>query len=207
MDALPVTRRRVLVGAALASIAVAVSACDFESPDETSRERSQVQAANFTTGQVLVRDAFLTTVPYDGLSPAAVPSGTAADPIESTATSETYLVASFVNQGPKADQLTGVSTSSGSLTPVGGDSSGLTLGPGVVVSVGDPDLATSSTTMLRYDPTSGTPPQVGTTVPLTFSFATAGQSQVVQVPVVAPDETTNVTTAVPSTPVASPPGS
>jgi hypothetical protein len=171
-----VRQRRALSLALLVALVVPVlGACGLEAQDETSREHTQVQATNFAVGGVQIRDVFVT--------------------YPSNAPSRPYIVATLVNDGSSPDTLTGVTTSLGTVTVSGGS---LTLPPGVVVNTVQPSPAGGSTLAISTTPTGGTPAAVGTFVPVTFSFATAGTSSQVQVPVVSPDISTTPTSPVPT---------
>ncbi len=166
--------RRATCAAALGLALPVLAGCGLEAKDFTSHEHGQVQAANFRMGGVQIRDAFITT-PLVSL-PAVSGSSTKAAPPGPNA----YLVVALVNDGPTTDQLTGVSTTIGVATISGGS---LSLPHGIVVSASDPDIDPSAATIAI----SGKAPTVGTTVPVQFSFAEAGVTRTVQVPVVSPD--------------------
>lgn len=204
-------QRRAVVGLFLATVvALPLAGCGLESQDETSREHTQNQAADFEVGGMQVRNAFLTfatSVPSP--PPAAVgsvaPLGTSASPtsggsIPGGSPSTTgYLVVTFVNDGAGADALTGVQTPGATVT-LGGSAANtgsLSLPKGVVVTVGSPALGSTGGPTLSF-PVTGTPAPVGTAVPFRFTFANAGTSATIKVPVVSGGVTTQVTQAVPS---------
>jgi copper(I)-binding protein len=172
-----VIARRVVPAAVAATVVLSLSACGLESKDDTSKERSQVQAATFAVGAVQVRDAFVTYPDTDPTTP--------------------YVVATFVNNGSAPDVLTGATSPAGSISVITGSATaaGVQLPPGVVVQVVDPSLG--SGTLLELKPT-GAAPKVGTTVPVTFSFSDGG-SQSAQLPVTSPGFTTNPTVTIPPT--------
>jgi len=155
--------RRAAVATVLGLALPVLTGCGLEAKDETSKEHSQIQAAASEVSGIRIRNAFITTP--------LVPVGKSPD---------AYLVVTLVNGGRAADQLVGVSTATGVATVPGGS---ISLPPGVVVSISDPDIDSSVPAI----PISGKAPTVGTTVPVEFSFATAGNSIELQVPVVSPD--------------------
>lgn len=155
--------RRAAVATVLSLALPVLAGCGLEAKDETSKEHSQIQAAAFQVGGIRIRNAFISPPLAD------LPKGPNA-----------YLVVTLVNDSSHTDQLTGVSTTIGVATVPGGT---ISLPPGVVVEISEPTI----------DPTdpaieiSGKTPTVGTTVPVQFSFATAGSTPELQVPVVSPD--------------------
>jgi hypothetical protein len=195
-----VSQRRAVLGFLLAvATAVPLTACGLEAQDETSREHSQVQAADFAVGGVQVRDAYLT---YASTTGAPVTTGTTTT-IPAPATTA-FLVVSFVNDGTGPDALTGVDTPGATVT-LGGTTSGgaLPLPKGVLVAVGAPGAGSTGGPTLSY-PVTGSPAPVGTSVPFRFTFAGAGSSPTIRVPVVPAGETTQPTRSLPSLPAPSP---
>lgn len=170
------TQRSIAAGA-LALVLPVLAGCGMEAKDETSKEHTQIQAASNHIGAIKIRNAFLTTLP----SATSVDSGT------------TYLVVTLVNDGRTPDALTGVTTPLGTATLQGGP---VTLPPGVVVSISDPELDPSATTLAV---TTATAPTVGTTEPVSFSFATAGTTENLDVPVVAPGGSLSPDQVIPTT--------
>lgn len=165
--------RRAAVGALLGLALPALGGCGLEAKDFTSKEHSQIQAADFRLGGVRIRNAFLTT---STLNLPAVSGNSTKPPPPPNA----YLVVTLVNAGPGADRLIAVSTTIGVATLSTGP---LTLPPGQVVAVSDPDIDPSAPTIAI----SGKTPTEGTTVPVQFTFAKAGTTQSIAVPVVSPD--------------------
>ena len=161
--------RRAAVAAVLGLALPVLAGCGLEAKDETSVEHSPVQAASDQVGAIKIRNAFITTP----LSKAASGSSAAKGP-------DAYLAVTFVNSSSSTDQLIAVSTATGVATVPGGS---VSLPPGVVVSLSDPDIDSAAQAISI----SGQAPKVGTTVPVQFDFATAGNSSQVQVPVVSPE--------------------
>lgn len=164
-------RQRIVAGLALGLAVPVLVGCGFDSKDETSHERSQVQTADNQIGAIRIRNAFLTTPSADptatsGTSAAGAPSGT-------------YLVVTLINEGTKPDTFTGITTSLGTAAFSAGP---VTLPPGVVVEVSDPQIDATDPSLL----VTGTAATVGTTVGVQFSFAAAGTSPTIAVPVVSP---------------------
>jgi hypothetical protein len=154
-----------------------LAACGFDSPPVTNHEHSSAQSTEFSVGQVQVRNAYITT----------------------TANATSYLVVSLVNNGTQPDTLTTVTSPSGAIAFSGSGIFGgtLTIPPkGVPVVVNQPILTPEGPTA-TFTPTSTRPPQLGTFVPMQFSFASAGTSGTEPVPVIPPNETTEPTAPVP----------
>lgn len=179
MIARPFSRATVLAALALATPVLA--GCGLEAKDETSTERSQIQAAANDIGAVKIRNAFITTVP--GTDGAA----------------RTYLVVTLVNNSKAADALTGVtadfgvaSLKAGPETTIG--TSGLVLPSGVVVQVSNPEINPDAATVQ----VTGTTPVVGTTQLVTFSFANAGTTPQLAVPVVSSGGSLSPTQVIPT---------
>lgn len=179
-------QRRVIAGLALAASTTMLAACGFDSPAATETEHSEVQGTSFTTGPIDISAAFVTPVP--------TPAGATTTPLA--------IVVTFVNNG-QADTLTSASSPLGPVSLVGpGTQSGaLKLPAGVPVQVVDPDLGTSGPAM-TIAATKAAP--VGTFVRLGFTFANAGKSATMQVPVVPRGETEQVTTRITGAPATPP---
>jgi hypothetical protein len=190
-----VIQRRAVVGIVIAVTASLLTACGFESPDVEASEHASVQAADFSVGTIKLAD---TTVMSTSDTPPVY-----------------YLTATIVNDGTTRDQLTGATTTGGTVTLSGsGVSNGkLTLLPGVPVEIGAAGIVAASSpgapSQTTIEPTlvvTTTPaPQVGGFVPVVFTFANAGPSATVQVPVVPSGETTAPTQAVPTGTASVPP--
>lgn len=181
----PASIRRVVSGLVLATVPLALAGCGLETKDYTSKEHATVQAASEQLGGVAIRNAFITSA------------------LNANGKFQPYLVVSLVNDGQQADTLNGIDSSLGPVTLTGGDpvSGGVQLQPGVPVLIADPAIDST-------DPSAGittrTAPTVGTTASVTFSFAVAGQTKPVAVPIVASSNTLTATKSVP-TDVATPP--
>lgn len=177
--------RRAAVAVVLSLAVPVLTGCGLEAKDETSKERSQIQAAADQIGGIRIRNAFI-TAPLVSL-PAVSGTSTKPGPPGPSA----YLVVTLVNDGP-TDVLTGISTTIG----VGTLSSGsVTLPRGVVVQISDPDLDPSAPAIAI----SGKTPTVDTTVPVKFEFTTAGETSQIQVPVVTPPTGMGPTQVIPTT--------
>jgi hypothetical protein len=186
-----VIQRRAVVGIVIAVTASLLTACGFESPDVEAGEHASVQAADFAVGTIKLADA-------------TVMSTSDTPPVF-------YLTVTIVNDGTASDQLTGATTTGGSVTLSGpGVSDGkLALPAGVPVEIGAPPSASASSSATPSPAslvvTTSQPPQVGGFVPVVFTFANAGPSATVQVPVVPAGETTAPTQAVPTGTASVPP--
>jgi hypothetical protein len=155
----------------------------MEAKDETSKEYSQIQAASNHIGAVKIRNAFITTLPSS----------------DGTTAGGTYLVVTLVNNSQTADALTGISTSSGDITPHAGPdttigTSGVPLPPGLVVQISNPEINPVAPTLELTGPA----PLVGTTQLVTFSFANAGTTRAISVPVVSSGGSLSPTQVVPT---------
>jgi periplasmic copper chaperone A len=169
-------QRRAIIGVVLAVAIPVLSGCGLEVQEETSHETSPIQGTNATIGSIGVRDAFVTYDAPTGIQPlATAPPGTPGAGNSGTG----YVVVTLVNNGPKREQLTGVTSQLGTITVNPGT---VTLLPGVPVAFGTPDLGGNNGSTLQIA-TGGTPGTSGTEVPVQFSFSTAGTATV-QVPVV-----------------------
>jgi len=159
----PGLHRRAAVATVLALALPVLTGCGLEAKDETSKEVSQTQSAADQISGIRIRNAFITT------SLGAAPKG-----------ADAYLVMTLINGGTTTDQLVGVSTSIGVASIPGG---AISLPPGVVVPVSDSDIDPLAAAI----PISGKAPTVGTSVPVQRSFATAGDTKQIAVPVVSPE--------------------
>jgi hypothetical protein len=168
--------QRTVAALALGLALPVLTGCGLEAMDETSKEHSQVQAADHRIGAVRIRNAYLTSFPEQ------VPGGQPPT---------TYLVVTLVNNAKTPDTFTGVTTSLGTAELSGGP---VTLPPGVVVQISDPLIDSSAPTLI----VNGKPPALGTTAGVTFSFSAAGTTASIPVPVVEPTQTLTPTQAVPT---------
>jgi hypothetical protein len=164
--------QRTIAGLALALALPVLTGCGLEAMDETSKEHAQVQAADHRIGAVRIRNAFLTTIPGAG-------GGT------------TYLVVTLVNNSKTPDTFTGITTSIGTGELSDGP---VTLPPGVVVQVSDPQINPTASTLV----VSGESTTVGTTVDVQFTFGAAGTTPSIPVPVVEPGLTLTPKQVVPT---------
>jgi copper(I)-binding protein len=168
-----------------AAAVLSMSACGLETKDYTEKERAVNEAANFQAGSIDIRDAYLT-----------YPVGSATSP---------YLAVTFINEGSSTDTLRSVSIPNAvvdfATSPLGSGKQAapptdLSLPPGVVVNAVDPSTNATGTA-LAVTP-NGTPPAVGTSLPVTFTFDSSGTTQSVQVPVMPPGATTQPTQLIPT---------
>lgn len=166
--------QRAVAGAALAVLLPILAGCGIDASDQTSNARPQVQAADHTIGAVRIRDAYITTLP------------------DATGANTNYLVVTLVNDGRSSDTFTGISTSLGTGTFSKGP---VTLPKGVVVQLSDPEIDPTAPTLT----VSGATPTVGTTVGVKFSFADAGTTGTIPVPIVTPGANLNPTQLIPTT--------
>lgn len=188
------SQRRVVVGIAGAVATLLLAACGFDSPAVTNHEKASIQGSDFSVGKIRVRNTYVTTVKDTGAGFATSSPGTS------------YLVVSLVNQGTKADSLTGVTSPAGSVALTGSGVFGgaLAVPPhGVPVVVNLPLLSPHGPTA-TFTATSTTP-QLGTYVPMQFSFSGAGTSGTESVPVIPPTGTTAATSPVPTDQATPPP--
>jgi copper(I)-binding protein len=181
-------QRRAIIGVVLAVAIPVLSGCGLEVQEETSHETSPIQGTNASIGTIGVRNAFVTYGAPSGIQPLAttppgVPGAGNSGP--------GYLVVTLVNNGPKRDELTGVSSQLGAITVHAVDThlqnqvtnqSAATLLPGIPVTFGTPSLGADngSTLQIATGAAAGTS---GTEVKVQFTFANAGTATV-QVPVV-----------------------
>jgi hypothetical protein len=175
-----VFQRRAVAAMACAAGISLLAGCGFQAPDVTFTEHAEVQGTNYLLGQIHIASAFVTPNP---LSP----------------TTALNVVVTFVNNGPRADVLTGAASPQG---PVVFSQAGLTLLPGVPVQIVDPNVSQTGPTMVVRP--NGALPVAGQYLALSFHFAVAGASNLKEVPVVPAGETEGPFTQVP-TGVATPP--
>lgn len=178
---------RAIVFVALALVTPVLAGCGIEAKDETSKEHASIQAASNHIGAIRIRDAFITSVPGPGQ-------------VTKTGSTRSYLVVTLVNNGTQPDVFTGVSTglgvsvlNPGGATKIG--TNGVPLPPGVVVQISDPQINPDAPTLVI----TGTNPVVGTTQAVTFSFARAGTTAQLPVPVVDPGGSLSPTQVIPTT--------
>ncbi|HVV76589.1 MAG TPA: hypothetical protein VHC43_11180 [Mycobacteriales bacterium] len=179
-------KQRAIVLAALALATPVLAGCGIEAKDETSKEHTQIQAASNHIGGIRIRNAFITTLPGTGQ-------------VTKTGQTRSYLVVTLVNNGTKPDALTGISTGLGvsTLSP-GADATvannGVTLPVGEPVEISDPSLDPTAPTVVI----TGTNPTIGTTELVSFSFAVAGTTKQLAVPVVAANGSLSPTQVIPT---------
>jgi hypothetical protein len=179
-----VIQRRAALGIVFAVVVSMLAACGFQSPDVESTEHASIQGAQFSDGTMLVRDVFVTSTGVIGGAPAV------------------HVVATFVNESPIADALTGVTASGEPATisgvgvrAVGAVANALVVPPHGIPVVVDVSPTTPNITLTGTT----TPPPTGTFIPLTFTFeSTVNPPSVVQAPVVPPGESTQPTKPVPT---------
>ena len=180
--------RRVAVGVVIAAVCSLIGACGFQSPDVQSTEKSDVQGVNLSELPVLIRNASITEV-------------------GAGASATMYLYATFVNNAGRADTLVRATSPNATLTISGGTGllgRTLLLPSQVPVQLVNPELGVSGATMqVRATPT----PQVGTYVSVQFTFANAGATPPIQVPIVHPGATTEANQPVPTDTASVPPQS
>jgi hypothetical protein len=183
-----VIQRRAVVGIVFAVTASLLTACGFESPDVEASEHASVQGADFSVGAIKLADTSITSVASADGSPAF------------------YLTVTIVNDGTTSDTLTGATTTGGTVTMSGPETlaGDIPVPPGVPIEVGAPasGAASPGTTTGLTQPamivaTTATP-QVGGFLPIIFTFANAGPSATIDVPVVPAGETTAATQPVPN---------
>jgi hypothetical protein len=165
----PTTRATGLIAFA----GLVLTGCGIASGDETSKEYSQIQAANHRIGAIQIRNAFITSVP-------------------GTDAARTYLVVTLVNRAEDTDRLTGVTTNFGTATLDA--AGGVPLPKGVAVQVSHPAINSDAPTL----EISGEAPVVGTSELVSFTFANAGTTDQISVPVVSPDGSLTPTSPVPT---------
>jgi hypothetical protein len=169
---------------ALALATPVVAGCGIEAKDETSKEHAAIQAADNHIGAIRIRDAYITSTPGD---------------VTKAGATRSYLVVTLVNNSTRPDTFTGVSTGLGvSVLNAGAGATvgtnGVTLPPGVVVQISDPQISPTAPTVVI----TGSTPIVGTTEPVSFSFANAGTTPQIAVPVVDPGGSLSPTQVIPT---------
>ena len=170
--------QRVVAGLALGLALPVLAGCGFDSKDETAIEHSQVQTADNHIGAIRIRNAYLTSITDAGQP--------------TTGATQSYLVVTLINEGKTSDTFTGITTSLGTAALSAGP---ITLPPGVVVEISDPQIDPSAPTLA----VTGSNPTVGTAVGVQFSFAAAGTTPTIQVPVVTPGEGLSPIQVIPTT--------
>ncbi|HWC35242.1 MAG TPA: hypothetical protein VG650_10480 [Mycobacteriales bacterium] len=185
MIARPVPQRAIVL-AALALATPVLAGCGIEAKDETSKEHSQIQAASNHIGAIRIRNAYITTLTGGAQQTA-------------TGASKSYLVVTLVNNGTRPDAFTGASTGLGVTTLNAGPSatvgtSGVPLPPGVPVQISTPEINPDAPTLTI----TGASPTVGTTQLVSFSFAKAGTTRQLAVPVVSPGRGLSPTQVIPT---------
>jgi hypothetical protein len=174
-----VNQRRAVVGTVMAVAMSALAACGFQAPVVQDQEHASVQATDFIVGTLRVSDTSISQATTIGGTP------------------QLYLIATIVNDGSTSDALTQVGTPGGTITlgGVGPVAGRLPIPPGVPVEIGEPSTTSPGpTATIAVSPA----PVVGGYLQMTFTFAIAGASRTVQVPVVPAGETTTATQPVPT---------
>lgn len=171
--------RRSAVGLGLAVGATLLAGCGFESPAYTYNEHASIQGAVARTGPIEISDASLTSLQTSELH------------------TTTYLIATIINNGRRADTLTGVTSPLGSvqLTGTGVVGGSLALPPGVPVKIDQPLVAPNGPTAAVQATAA---PAEGTDDNFVFTFANAGPTAQIPVPVVPPDQSLSATSPVPT---------
>lgn len=198
-------QRRAIIGVVLAVAIPVLSGCGLEVQEETSHEKSPIQGTNATVGSIGVHNAFVTYSAPSGIQPlATTPPGVPGAGNSGTG----YLVVTLVNNGPKRDELTGVSSQLGAITVHAVDAhtnqdqtipvnpSAATLLPGIPVTFGTPALGgdNGSTLQIATGAAAGTS---GTEIKVQFTFTNAGTATVLVPVVVAGNVTVDPTQTVP----------
>ncbi|HTW21261.1 MAG TPA: hypothetical protein VME70_13740 [Mycobacteriales bacterium] len=186
--------RRAVVATVFVVSAATLSACGFEAPAIETTEKPSIQAVDVKVAAVDVDDTAITTTTVNGVP-------------------HYWLQATFVNNGRTSDTLTRVTTTSGTMTinPAATAGStgasqppaaGVVLPPGIPVEIGSPvPGATGPSVSAALSP----PPQVGDYVTVVLTFAQAGTSARIQVPLIPAGETTNPTQPLPTGTASVPP--
>src|SRR5581483_8473884 len=156
-----------------------LAGCGFESPAYTYNEHASIQGAVFRTGPIEVSDASITSLQTSELH------------------TTTYLVATIVNNGQHSDTLTGITSSLGTVALTGSGVLGgsLTIPPGVPVKIDQPLVAPNGPTAAVQATRA---PALGTDGDFVFTFANAGPSAHIAVPVVPAGQSLTPTSAVPT---------
>jgi len=166
-------RARLAVLGALAVAALATG-CSAGIGAETSQERPAVQGVEATLGKVALRDVYIE------------PSATGGPDLA-------YLVAVLVNSGPTPDTLDGISSTAATSITASTGATTFPLNDGTLLALTDP---VTGETGLTVSMSLSQPATVGLTIPVTFSFASAG-STTLQVPVYVNPGTTATSTPIP----------
>jgi copper(I)-binding protein len=156
-----VTRSARWTGVVLVATLPFAAACGAGKSNENEKERATPYAATATVGAIAVRAARL--VPST-----AVPAASSA----ATPTDQGYLVVAIVNKGTQPDALSNATVSGGTVQPGSATQGSLTLPPRSLVTYGDPASGYTGPTLTISGLANGL--TVGTTVPMTLTFAHAG---------------------------------
>ncbi len=193
-SAFVVHRRRVAIPALVIALAAAAG-CGAGQGNETQQESNSVQGAHATIGPILIQDIYITPVGEDIAPPPgaslAAPDVTSVSPSPVVTPSvitrgqvDGYLVATLIDTSTTgSDQLTGVTVQGGTAqpTPAGVNLTVAHLGtlnladPADPQSTGGPYITISGMTSAL---------SIGLTVPVTFTMASAGTSQTINVPII-----------------------
>lgn len=168
--------RPLAVAAALVVIPLGAG-CAAGQGDETASERTTPYAANADVGSIKLRD--VEVVPVIGSTDTGATASSTSSATPSPGAASGYLAVVLVNSGGAPDTLVGVSVPGATVTP-SDTGAALTVTRSRPLTIGDPEQGATGPT-LTLD-TAGTPLRVGTVVPVTFTFANAGQVTV-QAPV------------------------
>jgi hypothetical protein len=173
-----VIQRRAMVGIAGAA-AMMLSACGFDSPAVTATEHSSIQGQNFQVGPILVRNVYVTSLQT------------------SAASATSYVGVTLVNPGTQGETLTAISSPEGSvaLTGAGVFGGSLTVPPNSKAVILTQPLLTPTGPTATF--TASSTPQLGTYIPMQFTFGTAGTSASEPIPVIPPTGTTAVSSPIP----------
>jgi hypothetical protein len=173
-----VSPNRPLAVAALLLV-VPLSGCAAGLHDATSAERSSPYNASADVGSIKVRAVTLTIA---GQTTVATPTPTSAPsqpPIVGAPSippgTQAYLSVVFVNDGTRADVLTGAQVADGTVVPTNASTSP-TVEPNELLTFTDPETSGASGSGVGLAVTGLSKPlQVGAIVQVTFAFQNAGQ--------------------------------
>jgi hypothetical protein len=180
-----VSRNRLLAVAAVVLVG-SLTGCGAGQHDATSGERATPYQADANIGALKVRAVTVTLAgqTYASPTPTSSPSG---PPLVGGSSvppdTQAFISVVIVNDGTAADGITGASIPGGQVSPTSASASP-TIEPKGILRFVDPEV-TSANNGIGLAVTGLTQPlQPGTTIPVTFSFQTAGQVTI-QAPVMA----------------------
>jgi len=180
-----VSRNR-LLAAAVVVLVGSLTGCGAGQHDATSGERATPYQADANVGALKVRAVTVTIAGQSYAAPTAASSPTGPPLVGGSSVppdTQAFISVVIVNDGTSADGITNATIPGGQVSPTNASVSP-TIEPQRTLAFVDPEV-TSANNGIGLAVTGLTKPlQPGTTIPVTFSFQTAG-SVTIQAPVVA----------------------